>query len=115
MVAYGLDKNPKMVAMSRKNLAHFGYTAKVVVGDARQTTLTAEAVVTDLPYGRFCHADPQDIRDILHQSVRLAPLGIFVTGSDISPWLYESGYEAVETWHVLKRTEMSRTVHRAKK
>jgi tRNA G10 N-methylase Trm11 len=114
IATYGSDRSPKMVGMSRKNLAHFGYHAEVLRGDARQATRTTDAIITDLPYGRFCHAEPQEIRQILQQCAQLAPLGIFVTENDIGGWLYESGYATVETWHVPKRAEMSRIIHRAK-
>jgi tRNA G10 N-methylase Trm11 len=115
MTAFGSDRSPKMVGMSRKNLAHFGFQAEVVRGDARQTARPADAIITDLPYGRYCDADPENIRQILHQCAQLAPLGIFVTEGDLTEWLRESGYAHIETWRVPKRAEMSRLVHRARK
>jgi predicted RNA methylase len=114
MTAYGSDRSPKLVGMSRKNLAHFGFQADVTRGDARQSTRRADAIITDLPYGRYCDADPTNIRQILQQAARLAPLGIFVTEGDLSEWLYEIGYAQVETWRVPKRSDMSRLVHRAR-
>lgn len=114
MQAYGIDRSPKMVGMSRKNLAHFGLKAEVTRGDAQLCNREVDAVVTDLPYGRFCHSDPENIRAILKQAAQLAPLGIFVSEGDLSSWLHESGYQSVETWHVVKRAKMSRIVHRAK-
>lgn len=115
ITAYGIDKSPKMVSMSRKNLAHFGFDADVKRGDARQCIRTVDAVVTDLPYGRFCHADSEEIRSILKKAAQLAPLGIFVTESDISAWLQEAGYESIETWRVHKRANMVRIIYRARK
>ena len=114
LTAYGGDKSTRMVGMTRKNLEHFGYRADVRRMDARQTEQTAEAIVTDLPYGRFCHSTPEEICAILAQAVKLAPLGIFVLEDDITDWLYEVGYAQVEVWHMPKRAGMARIIHRAR-
>ncbi|MFZ6030298.1 MAG: TRM11 family SAM-dependent methyltransferase [Chloroflexota bacterium] len=113
MQTYGVDRNPKMVGMSRKNLAHFGLTAEVARGSAQKYERNVDAIVTDLPYGRFCHSDPDNILTILKQAARLAPLGVFVSEGDLSSWLHESGYCSVESWRVAKRARMNRIVHRA--
>lgn len=112
--AYGCDVNPRMVGMSRKNLAHFGYRAEVQRLDARQSQQMADAVVTDLPYGRFQIKEESNIRGILAQCSRLAPQAVFVAGEDISGWLKDSGYGEVEVHGVMKFNEMQRFVHQAR-
>ena len=111
--AEGSDWNPRMVGMARKNLAHFGYPARVTRTDARQGTRPADAVVTDLPYGHFSPLDEGNVRAILQNCARLAPLGVFVAGADISAWLRQAGYIKVEVFRVQKRDTFSRYVHRA--
>jgi hypothetical protein len=45
--------------------------------------------------------------------VRLAPLAVFVTAADISPWLQEAGYGKIEVLRVRKGLGFTRYVHRA--
>lgn len=48
----GIDLEEAMIDRARKNLAHYGAKASLVVGDALETTGAYDAIVTDLPYGR---------------------------------------------------------------
>jgi tRNA G10 N-methylase Trm11 len=112
--AIGVDKNPKMVGMSRRNLRHFGLEACVERGDARECAHPAEAVVTDLPYGIMLEASAQ-IPEILRRSAELAPVGIFLAAEDITPALNDAGYTLVRVFGIQKRKGMSRFVHRAEK
>ena len=111
--AYGLDHNPKMVGMSRRNLAHFGYTAQVSRGEAEACSQEADAIVTDLPYGRFLHADPAGLLPAFRRLASLAPQAVYLAEDDLSAQLLEAGYRKVEVLHVRKRAAMSRCVHRA--
>jgi tRNA G10 N-methylase Trm11 len=115
VIAFGMDRNPKMVGMTRRNLLHFRYEAVVQRGDAAQCTHTIEAVVTDLPYGRFLEHDENNIKVILRQMAVLAPLGIYLAEQDISAWLQKAGYQKVDVYRVRKRAGMTRYIHRAQK
>lgn len=115
LAANGMDRNPKMVGMSRQNLLSFGYQAVVRLGDARQSTNRVEAIVTDLPYGLFLELDEDNVRSILHQMASQAPLGIYVAGQDISTWLQEAGYRNIKVFRVKKRRGMTRYVHKAER
>jgi predicted RNA methylase len=110
---YGSDNNIKMVGMSRRNLAHFGYPALVELGDAQQCTQTADAIVTDLPYGRQLEQDQAALRLVLHHVVQLAPQAVYLAQEDITPWLVDAGYARVECYRVRKHRTMSRFVHHA--
>jgi predicted RNA methylase len=111
--AYGVDLNPKMTRMSRKNLAHFGYPVNVEWGDALDCQQTADAIVTDLPYGRILKIDPRRLVAILKHAVHLAPLAIYLAEEDISLKLAEAGYRNIEVFRVRKSHTMQRFVHRA--
>ena len=111
--AIGIDRNPKMAGMTRRNLLHFGYEAVVQREDAAQCSLTADAIVTDLPYGRFLTNDEVNIRTILNHMTALAPMGVYLAEQDISAWLLEAGYHQVDIYHVRKRAGMIRFIHRA--
>ena len=114
VTAFGMDRNLKMVGMTRRNLLHFGYQAVVQRGDAHLCTQTVEAIVTDLPYGRFLEHDEANIKAILRQIAILAPLGVYLAEQDISAWLQEAGYNKIDVFRVRKRAGMTRFVHRAR-
>lgn len=105
------DWSRKMVWMARENLAHFGYPPDVQQIDARDLDVQADAVVTDLPYGRFLPSDDIVVQGILMNAARLAPLGIFVAGEDISAWMHAAGYTHVAVYPITKRNGSSRYVH----
>jgi len=111
--AFGSDWNPRMVGMARKNLAHFGYPSEVKRLDARQQRQTVDAIVTDLPYGRFTSMKEDNLRGILQHCAELAPVAVYVAGWDISQWLFQAGYASIEVLRVPKRKDFSRYVHRA--
>jgi len=115
VAAYGMDRNPKMVGMTRRNLLLFGYEAVVQRGDASRCNQPSEAVVTDLPYGRFLENDEENIKAILRQMTTLAPLGIYIAEKDITSWLQEAGYDKVNVYHLRKRAGLIRFIHRAQR
>jgi tRNA (guanine10-N2)-dimethyltransferase len=108
---YGMDHNIKMVGMSRRNLSHFGYPAQVELRDAQDCTQTADAIITDLPYGRL--QDQAALRQVLHHTVQLAPQAVYLAQEDITPWLQDAGYVRVACYQVRKHHTMSRYVHHA--
>jgi predicted RNA methylase len=115
LAVQGGDVNPHMAGMARKNLAHFGYSGTVLLEDARQCTATADAVITDLPYGRYNAMDEDSVRAIVANCARLAPMGIYVAGTDITDWLVEAGYVAVDVYRVQKWERFTRFVHHARR
>ena len=110
---YGMDNNTKMAGMSRRNLAHFGYAAQVALGDALDCAQTADAIVTDLPYGRLLEQDQEALQQVLGHNVQLAPQAVYLAEEDITPWLIDAGYARVKRYRVRKRHTMSRFVHQA--
>lgn len=109
--AHGADNNPRMVGMSRANLAHFGYSATVEFADARVWARRGDAVVTDLPYGKNSLTTEENLRGILNHAATLAPKGVFVAGADISDWLTAAGYGDVRVYSAAKSTGFVRHVH----
>lgn len=112
--AYGMDWNPKMAGMSRRNLRHYGYSGEVLLGNALDCQQTANALVTDLPYGRLLQADRPGLAAILSHAIHLAPVAVYLADEDITPLLKQAGYDYVECWRVRKHANMSRFIHRAK-
>ncbi|MFN2150893.1 MAG: TRM11 family SAM-dependent methyltransferase [Anaerolineales bacterium] len=113
--AYGGDLNKRMVGMTRKNLAHFDYAAKVEQADARTCQQKADALVTNLPYGRFLDANETVIRAILENGRKLAPVAIYVTEYDLTDWLVAAGYRNVAIYPVAKHDNFVRYVHLARR
>jgi tRNA G10 N-methylase Trm11 len=112
LAAFGADWNPRMVGMSRKNLAHFGYQAEVDLLDARNCQSYADALVADLPYGKILVLNESVIRGILENSARLCPVAVIVAGADISTWMELEGYRDIEVFRVSPRKEFTRFIHR---
>jgi predicted RNA methylase len=114
LMAYGADLNPKMAHMARRNLLHFGYPPRVVCADARTWAQTADALVTDVPYGRQLESAEADLPAILANGARLAPLAVYVAGTDITAHLTAAGYGDVEVLRLVKPNGFTRYVHRAR-
>lgn len=114
LAAYGLDHNRKMVGMTRRNLAHFGYTAQADPGEAGRADRAVDAIVTDLPYGRLLEQDAAGLLPILKHLCGLAPQAIYIAEEKITPLLSEAGYGEIRVMGVRKRHGMGRFVHLAK-
>ncbi len=114
LTAYGADSNPRMVRMAQRNLLHFGYAPHVELADAREWQRTADALVTDLPYGRQLASAEASIPAILAHAASLAPWAVFVAGEEISALLAMAGYRHIETYRLIKPNGFTRYVHRAR-
>ena len=116
LTAVGADRSRRCFGMSSKNVEHFEYTARVEHADASDLAVAgADAVVTDLPYGRNLVADPGNIRSIVAACAAMAPVGVFVAGEDITEPLMDAGYAATSVHRVRKYNAFTRYVHRAER
>jgi len=111
LTSFGVDSNQRMVGMSRHNLAHFGYSAQVELGDALTCDHSVDAIITDLPYGRLLQVDLPAFQRAFVHLVQLAPRAVYLAGNNLSPSLTQAGYGRVEVLRVRKRRTMSRFVH----
>jgi len=114
LTAYGADCNPKMAHIAQRNLLYFAYPPRVVCADARVWAQTADALVTDVPYGRQLESAEEDLPAILANGARLAPLAVYVAGSDITSQLAAAGYGDIEVLRLVKPNGFTRYVHRAR-
>jgi SAM-dependent methyltransferase len=109
---HGVDISAKMVHIAQHNLAHFGYQGLVELGNAMDCNQKADAIVTDLPYGRGMKKMRGDENlEILKHLVGLAPKGIYLADEPIPDLLCEAGYQQVTIYCVSKRIGMQRYVH----
>ncbi|RLG78059.1 MAG: hypothetical protein DRO10_03490 [Thermoprotei archaeon] len=66
MKAAGSDLNPEFVSGASKNLRHYGCVDMVSVADAcRMPFVRADAVATDMPYGRLTRSEGRGIKDLV--------------------------------------------------
>ena len=94
--AVGYDTNLRMIGATTKNLQHFGLTADVTLGDARQVNGQFDAIATDLPYGINLIKDNSQDAEILANLRMCAPKAAFIDLRDLSKLLNDLGYQ-IET------------------
>lgn len=94
--AVGYDTNLRMIGATTKNLQHFGLTADVALGDARQVDGQFDAIATDLPYGINLIKDNSQDAEILANLRTCAPKAAFIDLRDLSKPLNDLGYQ-IET------------------
>lgn len=111
---YGADNNPKIAGMGRKNLTHFNYAPTIDYADARSWTRTADALVTDLPYGKRLLSADAIIPSILAHARTLAPVAVYVAGRNIHAWLANAGYDDIAVYRIIKHNGFTRYVHHAR-
>ena len=91
--AVGYDTNLRMIGATTKNLQHFGLTADVTLGDARQVQGRFDAIATDLPYGINLTKDSSQDAEILANLRTRAPKAGFIDLRDLSKPLNDLGYQ----------------------
>ena len=112
LMTHGVDISSKMVQISRQNLAHFGYHGIIEQGNAIQCNQRADAIVTDLPYGRGIKEIGCDENlEILKHLIHLAPQAIYLADKPIPDLLTKAGYQKIDIYCVSKRPGMQRYVH----
>lgn len=111
LVSFGVDWNPRMAGMTRKNLEYYSYPADVTCANFMDMNRPADAIVTDLPYGLFMHDKAENLQGIIRHAHSLAPMAVFVAGEDLSVWLHQAGYHSIAVFRVQKNPSFSRYVH----
>lgn len=91
--ASGSDISPVCVSNARENIAHFGQQATLSIADAIEAQVTADCIVSNLPYGLLSHFSPDAKVATLRNLARLAPRQTFVTSERIEDELKGAGYE----------------------
>ena len=91
--AVGYDTNLRMIGATTKNLQHFGLTADVTLGDARQVNGQFDAIATDLPYGINLIKDNSQDAEILANLRTCASKAAFIDLRDLSNPLNDLGYQ----------------------
>ncbi len=116
---YGIDIVEDMVLGASINLAHYGYSATVVRGDARNIPWDGfDAIATDVPYGRSSKVLTRDLRSLYAEAfesmfsvLKRNRFCVVVADRDVSPLLERAGFyvERVSNWYV--HSKLTRRVH----
>ncbi|MGQ9730636.1 MAG: TRM11 family SAM-dependent methyltransferase [Candidatus Zipacnadales bacterium] len=109
--AVGGDINRKLVGMTRVNLRYFGYPPWVCLADASIPWACADAVVTDLPYGRQFKREDDLYNRLLCSFPNMARRLALVTAEDVRSLLEEAGYEVLQEIIVLKSRTFARHIY----
>ncbi len=117
--AYGIDIVEDMVLGASVNLAHYGYSATILRGDARSIPWRGfDAIATDVPYGRSSKVLTRDLRslyrdafDSMYSVLKRRRFCVVVADRDVSPLLEGAGFyvERVFNWYV--HSKLTRRVH----
>jgi tRNA G10 N-methylase Trm11 len=90
--AFGSDLSAASVSRAAANLAQFGREATLTCVDALVVDQPTDCIVSNLPYGIYCHLAPDTLRAILRNLARLAPRVTLVASDPIDDALRAAGY-----------------------
>ncbi len=102
----GCDIHWKACVATRKNLAHYGYTANVYRTDLKDHTSHYDAAIVDLPYNLFSHSDDDNALHIIRSAASLAHRLVIVSTSDISPIIQQAELCLVDQCNVEKKGKL---------
>jgi tRNA G10 N-methylase Trm11 len=92
----GSDNNPVILAGTRENIAHFGYTTEVKYVDMRAITNHYDVAIIDLPYNLCSVISPEEQLEMLQSARRFADKVVVVTVEPIDEVLIKAGFEIAD-------------------
>jgi tRNA G10 N-methylase Trm11 len=88
----GRDINPFIAAGARTNIAHFGFTSDVTLGDIADITEHYDAAVVDMPYNLYSRITPEEQFSILVNARRIADRVVVVAIEAMDEMIAEAGF-----------------------
>jgi tRNA G10 N-methylase Trm11 len=92
----GSDNNPVILAGTRDNIAHFGYSAEVKYEDMRAITRKYDVAIIDLPYNLCSVISPKEQLEMLQSARRFADRVVVVTVEPVEEILSHAGFMIVD-------------------
>lgn len=92
----GSDNNPVILAGTRENIAHFGFSCEVKFEDMRNITKHYDVAIIDLPYNLCSVISLEEQLEMLQSARRFADKVIVVTVESIDEILLEAGFVIVD-------------------
>lgn len=92
----GSDNNPVILAGTRENIVHFGYSGEVKYEDMRAITQHYDVAIIDLPYNLCSVISPEEQLEMLQSARRFADRVVVVTVEPVDEVLIRAGFEIVD-------------------
>jgi tRNA G10 N-methylase Trm11 len=92
----GSDNNPVILAGTRENIAHFGFSCEVKYEDLRNITNHYDVAIIDLPYNLCSVISPEEQLEMLQSARRFADKVVVVSVESIDEILLEAGFVIVD-------------------
>ncbi|SDM86392.1 tRNA G10 N-methylase Trm11 [Bacillus sp. OK048] len=105
----GGDHNPIILAGTRENIAHFGYSGEVTFTDMRTIRQHYDVAIIDLPYNLCSVISPEEQLEMLQSARRFADKVVVVTVEPIDKVLIKAGFAIIDR-AVVKKGTFSREV-----
>ncbi len=102
----GCDIHWKACVSTRKNLAHYGYTANVYRTDIKDFDQKYDAAIIDLPYNLYTHSDDVMTVDMIGATAQIAPRIVIVSTADIKDLITEAGLKLCDYCLVEKKGKL---------
>jgi tRNA G10 N-methylase Trm11 len=110
----GSDNNPLILAGTRENIAHFGYSTDIKFLDLREVTGHYDVAIIDMPYNLCSVITPEEQLDMLQSTRGFAEKAVIVTIEPIDPMIREAGFEIIDRG-IVKKGNFTREVIVCKK
>ncbi len=99
----GCDIHWRACQNTRKNLAHFNYSANVYRTDIKDHTTKYDAAIVDLPYNLYTFSNDSIISNLIESTAKLAGRIIIVSTSDIKALIKKAGLKVSDSCTVEKK------------
>lgn len=88
----GRDINPFIATGARTNIAHFGFTSEVTLGDIADITEHYDVAIVDMPYNLYSRITPEEQFSILVNARRIADKVVIVAIEAMDEMISEAGF-----------------------
>jgi tRNA G10 N-methylase Trm11 len=92
----GSDNNPVILAGTRENIAHFGYSCEVKFEDMRNITKHYDVAIIDLPYNLCSVISLEEQLEMLQSARRFADKVVIVTVEPVDEILLKAGFTIID-------------------
>lgn len=92
----GRDINPMIAIGARTNIAHFGFTSEVTLGDIADITDHYDVAIVDMPYNLYSSITPEEQFAILVNARRIADRVVIVAIEPMDEMITEAGFTIID-------------------
>ncbi|WP_379155429.1 TRM11 family SAM-dependent methyltransferase [Paenibacillus sp. sgz5001063] len=92
----GRDINPQIVAGARTNIAHFGFSSTVTLGDIADIEDHYDVAIVDMPYNLYSRITPEEQLAILVHTRRIADRVVIVAIEAVDEMIAEAGFTIID-------------------